>query len=133
MPVFADSDAFYTVMQKMVDKLALDQAAVDSFKRAKMAVRFNCTDPQVVMILDGQHNPVRALFGAQALRADLDLSLTTDLLHDLLLGKKRIRDSFMAGQIKVSGNVFRAMQLAEPLRHVETIYPQVLQEMGYSV
>lgn len=120
-------------MQKMVDRLVLDAAAVESFKRAKMTVRFNCTDPQAVMILDGKHNPVQALFGAQTVRTDLDLSLTADLLHELLLGKKRIRDSFMAGQIKVAGNIFRAMQLAEPLRHVEAVYPQVLREMGYPV
>lgn len=133
MPVFADADAFYAVMQRMVDRLALDQAAVDSFQRANMIVRFRCTDPQVEMILDGKHNPVRALFGQQSLRTDLDLSLTTDLWHELLLGKRRIRDAFMAGQIKVAGNVFRAMQLAEPLRHVESIYPSVLQEVGYPV
>ncbi len=133
MSVFADANAFYTVMRKMVERLAQDAAAVESFKRAKMTVRFNCTAPQAVMILDGRHNPVQALFGAQAVRSDLDLSLTADLLHDLLLGRKRIRDSFLAGEIKVSGNIFRAMQLAEPLRHVEAVYPQVLREMGYAV
>lgn len=133
MPVFSDTDDFYTVMQQMADALIRDEAAVRSFQRANMTVRFRSTEPVAEMVLDGRHNPVRVLFGQQPIRADLDIALTSDLLHELLLGRRRIRDAFMAGEIRVSGNIFRALQLAEPLRHVEAIYPQVLAEMGRTV
>lgn len=133
MPIFVDSEDFYTVMKRMADALVQDEPAVQAFKRANMTVRFRSTDPKAEMVLDGRHNPVQVLFGQQPLRADLDIALTSDLLHELLLGRRRIRDAFMAGEIKVSGNIFRALQLAEPLRHVEAIYPQVLREMGREV
>ncbi|MCS6845086.1 MAG: SCP2 sterol-binding domain-containing protein [Caldilineales bacterium] len=133
MPVFADTEDFYAVMQRMADALAQDEPAVQSFKRANMTVRFRSTSPVAEMVLDGRHNPVRVLFGRQPLRADLDITLTSDLLHELLLGRRRIRDAFAAGEIKVTGNIFRALQLAEPLRHVEAIYPRVLHEMGREV
>lgn len=120
-------------MQEMANRMVQDAETVARFHKAKIVVRFRGTDPAVEMILDGSHNPVRALFGPHPVRVDLDLSLTTDLLHELLLDRVRIRDAFMAGQIKVSGNVFRAMQLADPLHAVQRIYPQVLIDLGYSV
>lgn len=131
MAIFASPEAFYAVMQEMAERMAQDAETVASFRKARIVVRFRGTDPTVEMVLDGSHNPVRALFGPQTVKVDLDLSLTTDLLHELLLERVRIRDAFMAGQIKVSGNVFRAMQLADPLHAVQRIYPQVLTDFGY--
>lgn len=130
MAVYGSTDEFYQVMQEVLMRLEADPEAVREFAGTKMAVRIRGTDPAVELVIDGRHNPVQASVGPAAGRTDLELSLSTDLLHEILLGRAGIKDSFMSGQVKVSGNIFRAMRLAGPFRHVQQIYPQVLQEIN---
>ena len=39
----------------------------------------------------------------------------------------------MSGRMKVTGNVFRAMQLADLFRKIEAVYPNVMREQGYVI
>lgn len=135
MPVFKDADEFYTVMDELSKRLTADPQVVAQFERSKMVLRFRCFEPDAELVLDGRQNPATAYFGADGFqgRADLEIALKADLLHDMWLGRVRVRDAFMNGQIKTSGNVFKALQLAGLFRRAEALYPQVLNEMGYPV
>ncbi|MFN2168169.1 MAG: SCP2 sterol-binding domain-containing protein [Anaerolineae bacterium] len=133
MSFYPDPDSFYQVMQRLFERLSTNPGATAQFQRAKMAIRFRCTEPQAELLIDGRSNPIRVETGPQPGRTDLDLTMTADTLHDVWLGKVRLRDAFSNGQIRVSGNVFRAMQLADLFREAEAAYPQVLRELGYSV
>jgi alkyl sulfatase BDS1-like metallo-beta-lactamase superfamily hydrolase len=130
---YQDSDQFYQVMEALFQRLAADPQAAASFGHNKMVVRLRCTDPPAEIVLDGRNNPVQASFGPQPVQADLDLLMTADLLHNIWLGQVRLRDAFMSGQIKVAGNVFRAMRLADLFREAEATYPLVLRDLGYEV
>jgi len=131
---YTDSEMFYAVMTKLFEQVAADATATGQFKRSKMAIRFRCTGPEAELLIDGRHNPVQVAFGpqSQAGRVDLDLTLPADLLHDIWLGRVRLRDAFGDGRMKVGGNIFKAMQLGDLFRRTEALYPVILQEMGYS-
>ena len=133
MAVFATSDDFYAVMQVIFDRLIADPGATKDFQSRKMIVRIKGTDPDVEIWLNGKTNPIQASIGPQPGRADLDLLLAVDLLHRILTDQESLRAAFMDGRLKVSGNVFRAMQLADLFRKIEAIYPQVMQEQGYVI
>ena len=133
MAVFATSDDFYAVMQVIFDRLIADPGATKDFQSRKMIVRIKGTDPDVEIWLNGKTNPIQATIGPQPGRADLDLLLAVDLLHRILTDQESLRAAFMDGRLRVSGNVFRAMQLADLFRKIEAIYPQVMQEQGYVI
>ena len=133
MAVFATSDDFYAVMQVIFDRLVADPGATKDFQSRKMIVRIKGTDPDVEIWLNGKTNPIQASIGPQPGRADLDLLLAVDLLHRILTDQESLRAAFMDGRLKVSGNVFRAMQLADLFRKIEAIYPGVMREKGYAV
>ncbi|MCB0256351.1 MAG: SCP2 sterol-binding domain-containing protein [Anaerolineae bacterium] len=133
MAVFATSDDFYAVMQVIFDRLIADPGATKDFQSRKMIVRIKGTDPDVEIWLNGKTNPIQASIGPQPGRADLDLLLAVDLLHRILTDQESLRAAFMDGRLKVSGNVFRAMQLADLFRKIEAIYPDVMREQGYAV
>ena len=63
-------------------------------------------------------------------RADLELHMPADLLHEIWLGERSLRESFFGGQIKTKGNVFKAMALGDLFREAEHFYPKILQEAG---
>ncbi|MCB0201731.1 MAG: SCP2 sterol-binding domain-containing protein [Anaerolineae bacterium] len=133
MAVFATSDDFYAVMQVIFDRLIADPGATKDFQSRKMIVRIKGTDPDVEIWLNGKTNPIQASIGPQPGRADLDLLLAVDLLHRILTDQESLRAAFMDGRLRVSGNVFRAMQLADLFRKIEAIYPDVMREQGYAV
>ena len=133
MAVFATSDDFYAVMQVIFDRLIADPGATKDFQSRKMIVRIKGTDPDVEIWLNGKTNPIQASIGPQPGRADLDLLLAVDLLHRILTDQESLRAAFMDGRLKVSGNVFRAMQLADLFRKIEAIYPEVMREKGCAV
>ena len=133
MAVFATSDDFYAVMQVIFDRLIADPGATKDFQSRKMIVRIKGTDPDVEIWLNGKTNPIQASIGPQPGRADLDLLLAVDLLHRILTDQESLRAAFMDGRLRVSGNVFRAMQLADLFRKIEAIYPEVIREKGCAV
>ena len=133
MAVFASSDDFYAVMQVIFDRSIADPAATKDFQSRKMIVRIKGTDPEVELLLNGKTNPIQASMGPQPGKADLGLLISVDLLHRILTDQESLRAAFMDGRMKVTGNVFRAMQLADLFRKIEAIYPQVMQEQGYVI
>jgi len=133
MAVFAASDDFYTVMQTIFERLIADPAATQDFQSRKMIVRIKGTDPSVELLLNGKTTPIQVSFGPQPGRADLELLIAVDLLHGILTDQESLRAAFMSGRMKVTGNVFRAMQLADLFRKIEAVYPDVMREQGYVI
>ena len=133
MAVFAASDDFYAVMQTIFERLIADPAATQDFQSRKMIVRIKGTDPSVELLLNGKTTPIQVSFGPQPGRADLELLIAVDLLHFILTDQESLRAAFMSGRMKVTGNVFRAMQLADLFRKIEAVYPDVMREQGYVI
>lgn len=133
MSFYPDAEAFYAIMREIFDRLNADPRAIADFQSKKMAVRIRCSDPEAEFFVDGRSNPLKASVGPQPGRPDLALELQADLLHDILMGTESLKAAFLNGRIKVTGNVFRAMQLADLFRQVEKLYPQVLRDAGYGV
>ena len=133
MAVFAASDDFYTVMQPIFERLIADPAATQDFQSRKMIVRIKGTDPSVELLLNGKTTPIQVSFGPQPGRADLELLIAVDLLHGILTDQESLRAAFMSGRMKVTGNVFRAMELADLFRKFEAVYPDVMRDQGYVI
>lgn len=133
MAFYANSEALESVMLDLFNRLAQDPEATRAFQNSKMLVQFRFSDPELEAWVDGKHNPIAVSMGPQAARPDLALSLPADVLHAVWLGRTRLRDAFFSGQIKVSGNMFRALRLEELFRRAEALYPLVLMDQGYEV
>jgi hypothetical protein len=65
-----------------------------------------------------------------ALRPQLDVELTADSLHRILLKELSLRKALGSGAMKVRGPVWRTVALEEILHHGQDLYPQVLHETG---
>lgn len=131
MPSYADAEQFYTIMGEGFQRMAADPQALTDFQRRRMTVLLRTTDPETATLIDGRVNPVQISFGAAAGNADLALVMPGDLLHEILMERASIKSSFMSGSIQVSGNVFRAMQLADLFHQIQRVYPQVRRDLGF--
>jgi len=131
MPAYADAEQFYTIMDEGFQRMAADPQALTDFQRRRMAVLLRTAAPETATLIDGRVDPVQISFGAAAGKADLALMMPGDLLHEILMERASIKSSFMSGNIQVSGNVFRAMQLADLFHQIQRVYPQVRRDLGF--
>ncbi len=129
MPVYQEPQQFYAVLQEGFRRMAADPQALADFQRRRMMVALQTTEPATTTVIDGRANPAKVTYGSVDGKPDLALKMPTDLLHGILMGEASVKQSFMSGAVQVTGNVFRAMQLADLFHQIQRVYPQVRQDM----
>ena len=131
MSSYANANQLYQSFEMLFERLQQENPnATKGVKKLKLIIRFNCSDPAAQIIINGRGNPVEASYGSSDLKPDLDISLSTDTLHCILLGKTGIRRSLSGGKLKVKGPVWKSMALADIFNQGQTLYPLVLQKLG---
>lgn len=130
MPVYQSPEQFYAILDEGFRRMAADPQALTDFQRRRMLVTLQTTDPETLIVFDGRVNPVQVSYGQVNGRADLGLKMSTDLLHQILMEEASVKQSFLSGAVQVSGNVFRALQLADLFHQIQRVYPQVRQDLA---
>lgn len=130
MGIFSDETQFYAVMKEVFDHIARHPQHIDSFTHSNLVIRMRTTQPEAVMLLDGRQPPLQVFFGSTPGLANLEISLPADLLHDIWLGRESTHKAFYSGRIRTTGNLLKAMQLAEVFQEAERVYPAVAAKYG---
>jgi putative sterol carrier protein len=130
MGVFADETQFYTVMKEVFDYVAQHPQHIESFTRSNLVIRMRTTEPDAELLLDGRQPPLQVFFGATPGAANLEIALSADLLHNMWLGRESTHNAFYTGRIRTTGNLLKAMQLAEIFQEAERIYTTIARKYG---
>jgi hypothetical protein len=134
MPFYASEDQLYASLRVLFDRIeAENPKAADAMLKSRLSFRFRCSNPVAVLVIDARQRPLQVIYGAHnTIKPDLDVSLTTDTLHQILLGHLSLTKAVGSKQIVPTGPVWKTMVLADLFQQAKTIYPQVLQEQGLS-
>jgi len=130
MAVYQSSEQFYQVMDEVFAYVIQHPQHIESFTRSNLVIRMRTTDPEAEILLDGRQPPLQVFFGPTPGRANLEISLTADLLHEMWLGRESTHMAFYSGRIRTAGNLLKAMQLSEVFAEAERIYPTIIQRYG---
>ena len=122
MSIYVDAEQLYTVLRQVFDKVKERPEAIETFTSSNLVIRLRLTDPDAEVLLDGRQPPLEIFFGARPGKADLELTMTADLLHEVWSGQRKLKDAFFGGQIQSSGNIFLAMKLTDLFREAERAY-----------
>ncbi len=131
MPFFANTKQLYVCTEQLFYRIQEeDPKANDAVVAAKMAIRLSVQEPEGVILINGRSRPVTTSFSANGIKPDLEISLSGDTLHQILLGELGLRQAMSRKLLQVKGPVFKVMVLAPLFRHTQQIYPQILREQG---
>lgn len=130
MAIYANAEQFYAVMKEVFDFVVQHPQHIDSFTRSNLVIRMRTTQPEAEILLDGRQPPLQVFFGPTPGLANLEISLTADLLHAMWLGKESTHKAFFTGRIRTSGNLLKAMQLGDVFQEAERIYPTIAHKYG---
>lgn len=127
--IYASADDFQALFTQMFDRIESDDPdAMDELVEQAMVVRFRLRSPDVELWVDGRSKPVVASFGAQDLDASFTASMSTNDMHDLLLGKLGLAKALLFRKVKVQGSQSKAMKLEDLLHAMQAVYPGMVAE-----
>jgi putative sterol carrier protein len=135
MPFYRDVETFYEVMNDLFSQVMARPDLLKPLRDGKVVLRITTTGPDAILVVDGRAVPPRFTTGTDATgKVDVGLSLPADVLHNVWMGKIRLRDAYMAGKMHLDSNPLKALSLMtsllEMFRFVEGLYPGVLKKRG---
>lgn len=131
MAEFSNSDHLYQVLKTLFGRMAaFAPGAAQPDGHPRLVIRLRCTQPEASVVINGRKLPPEITYGATPLRPDLDVELTADALHRILLADLPLRKALSSGQMKVRGQILKTHALEFVLHQGQAVYPQIAREMG---
>jgi putative sterol carrier protein len=132
MAIFSSSDQLYDTLRILFTRMETeDPMAAEGLLKSRLRIQFRCSAPEALVLFDARERPLQILYGESAkMKVDLDVELTGDALHEILLGELRLTKALGSGQLKPNGPVWKAMKLADLFHFTQAVYPQVVREQG---
>lgn len=131
MSVYHNAEQLYDVLKLLFGRVhALDPEAAHAVSKSRLIVRLRLASPTAEVVINGRKNPPEITYGNSSLRPDLDVDLTADALHHILLAELPLRKAIASKQMKVRGPVWKSFVLEGIFRSGQTLYPQILSELG---
>lgn len=134
MAVFTDTAQFLVVMQALFTRMeAEDPRSADGLLKKKLCILLRCSDPVAEMVFDGRKRPLSITYNANGTRPDLDVAVTGDALHHILMGELRLSKAIGSKQLKPNGPLWKVTPLVDLFHQVQKIYPDVAREQGVAL
>jgi len=133
MAVYASDEQLYSCFRALFNKIEEEDAAAGkSLLKSKLSIRFQCSDPTAAITIDARKKPVNIAYGSSNVKPILDISLSADTLHEILLGKIGLSKAMGSGRMKPKGPIWKSVAL-EPLLHdAQKLYPEILEQCNPS-
>jgi putative sterol carrier protein len=129
MAIYKDSDQLYTCAEAFFNRLRESYPqAEDAVTKAKTLIRIVCTDPDVEFLINGRRTPVEIVYGSSRIRPEVEVEMSSDTLHNILVGALSLPKAAATRQMKVKGPVWKIFALAELFERGQDIYPDILRE-----
>lgn len=125
MKPYTDSAQLQRALQTLFTRIAADSAAVRSLTESRLILRFMISDPTAEVLINGRTDPPQVRYAGSGLRPDLDIHLSADSLHRILLRELRLRDAVTSGKLKVRGPMWKSFVLEDILHAAQDLYPEV--------
>lgn len=131
MSFFSSSQQFYTTAQALFEQVQAEHPqAAEDVRKARLLIRFNCTDPDAIIMINGRRKPASVTYGENRIRPEVDVDLTTDTLHYILLGELRLSKALKTKELKVQGPARKVLAVADLFHQCQAVYPRILREQG---
>jgi hypothetical protein len=131
MPVYSSDAQLYNCFQTLFAIIEQqDPEAPEALLKSKLAIRFKCTQPDAIITIDARKVPVGVQYATTTVKPIVDVGLTADTLHCLLLGDLRLGKAVGSNRLELEGPIWKTMALADLFHAAQKYYPQVLKDNG---
>ena len=127
MTIYASDTQLYSCFERLFAVIENhDPQAANALLKASLAIRFDCVAPRASITIDARRAPVKLAYGQTSVVPTIEVGLTADVLHCLLLGEVRLTKAIGNDLIDLKGPVWKTLSLADIFRYAQQFYPGVL-------
>lgn len=127
MPFYSDSESYYASMRALFACVAQNYPkATESIGKARINIRMRTNGPAGDIIIVGRETPVRTVFGENGVKPDLEIDMSADTFHKILLGDLSLKTALGNGQMKVRGPIWKALSLGDLFYVSRKCYPDII-------
>lgn len=131
MSIYSSEAQLYSCLRTLFGTIEdHDPKAADALLKASLAITFICSTPEAAVTIDARRSPVKFLYGQNSLTPTIEVKLTADTLHCLLLGDLRLTKAIGSDLMSLKGPVWKTLSLADIFHHAQRFYPEVLADNG---
>lgn len=131
MGQFKDAQTFETMLGGFFRRVADTPEVADKLLDSGLTIRFNYSDPEVVLFIDCSGDRVEVRPGDTETKAEVEMSMSADIAHKFWFGKVNLTAALTRGQMKAKGPVPKILKLLPAIKPTYTMYPKYLDENGY--
>jgi len=132
MGLFESSEKFEEVLGGFFRLIADTPSVADKLLASKLIIRFSYTDPDVVLLVDCSGDKLEVRPGDTETKADVDMSMSSDIAHKFWFGKVNLMAALTRRQMVAKGPIPKILKLLPAIKPTYTMYPKYLEENGYS-
>jgi hypothetical protein len=131
MPFYANSESYYANMRTLFACVQENYPkATEAIGKSKINIRIHTSNPTADVTILGRESPVRTTFGENGVKPDLEIEMTGDTFHKILLDDLSLRTALGNGQMKVKGPIWKAMSLGDLFAVTRKCYPDLIKGQG---
>lgn len=131
MAIYSTTTVLYDSLQVLFARVETkDPQAAEAMLQSKLMIRFQTTAPQGTVLIDARKRPLAISFGTNGAKPDVDIQLSADTLHQILLGDLTITKALGRRALVASGPIWKTKALGDIFHQARQVYPQVLAEQG---
>jgi hypothetical protein len=128
MTIYTNDVQLYSCFEQLFAAIENhDPKAANALLKADLAIRFNCVSPAAAITIDARRAPVNVLYGPNDVKPIIEIGLTADTLHCLLLGSIRLGKAVGSNLLDMKGPVWKTLALADVFHYAQQFYPPVLE------
>jgi putative sterol carrier protein len=132
MGLFESSEKFEEVLGGFFRLIADTPSVADKLLASKLIIRFSYTDPDVVLLVDCSGDKLEVRPGDTETKADVDMSMSSDIAHKFWFGKVNLMAALTRRQMVAKGPIPKILKLLPAIKPTYTMYPKYLKDNGYS-
>lgn len=131
MGLFESTEKFEEVLGGFFRLVAETPAVADKLLASKLIIRFNYTDPDLVMVIDCSGDKIDVRPHDTETKEIVDMKMSSDIAHKFWFGKVNLTMALTRRQMVAKGPVPKILKLLPAIKPTYTMYPKYLEENGF--
>ncbi|MBS3757182.1 MAG: SCP2 sterol-binding domain-containing protein [Desulfobacterales bacterium] len=132
MGLFENSEKFEEVLGGFFRQLAETPQIADKLLKSNLIIRFNYTDPDLVIVVDCSGDKIDVRPHDTETKATVEMSMTADIAHKFWFGKVNLTKALTRKEMVAKGPIPKILKLLPAIKPSYAMYPKYLEENGYS-
>jgi len=131
MGLFKDSETFEKVLGGFFRLVGETPEVAEKLLASNLVIRFNYTDPDVVLVIDCSGDTIKVIPGGKDMEAEVNMWMSSDIAHKFWFGKVNLTAALTRGQMKAKGPIPKILKLLPAIKPTYAMYPKYLDEYGF--